>query len=173
MVDLTQKRLKKLLEYDPDTGIFRWRVRHRATIPEDRIAGCVSMPSGYRVISVDDVSYREHRLAWLYVYGKWPDVPLDHINQDQVDNRISNLREATPQENQRNKRLPPNNTSGHVGVSRNDNGKRWIARIGVDDKIIRLGTFDSREDAITARKEAERRYGFHDNHGRPRSEWYE
>lgn len=166
MTDLTQERLKELLAYNPRTGIFRWRARHRAAIPKNRVAGCVSIPSGYRVISVDGVSYREHRLAWLYVYGKWPNGPMDHINQNQVDNRISNLREATPQENQRNKRLLPNNTSGHVGVSRSDTGKRWIARIGVDDKIIRLGTFDRKEDAVRARKEAERRYGFHKNHGR-------
>lgn len=83
---------------------------------------------------------------------------VDHINRDTNDNRKSNLRIATPQQNAMNKSIQPNNTSGVPGVSfRKDRGK-WRAFITVNKKQISLGMFEDKEDAIRARKEAEKKY---------------
>lgn len=167
MVDLTQNELKSVLHYDPKTGVFTWRDCHvNNAIKPDRTAGCINS-WGYRIIAIRDVRYRAHRLAWLYTYGEWPKGQLDHINRNPDDNRIANLREATPQENQRNRWLPSNNTSGYPGVVFNKSHGKWIASITVSRKRIHLGTFDSKEQAIEARMEAESLYGFTGNHGVP------
>lgn len=85
---LTQSRLKTILHYDPETGMFRWRVSNGAA-KAGRLAGSLR-PNGYLHIGVDCNRYYSHRLAWLYVYGVWPKDQLDHINGIPNDNRIAN-----------------------------------------------------------------------------------
>jgi len=119
---------------------------------------------GYRQISVSGKNYKAHRLIWLYVHGRWPN-EVDHIDHDQLNNRIENLREVTHRDNMLNLSIPKNNSSGVVGVSWNKSHKKWRAQIRVNGKMVYLGGFTLKEDAIKARKEAERKYGFHPNHG--------
>jgi len=161
---LTQDRLKSLLSYDKDKGIFTWARRKANKKPGDA-AGC-AMANGYWCIRVDKNLYLAHRLAWLYVYGAFPDEQIDHINRDRMDNRISNLRSVSDVDNKRN--LPPNkrNTSGHQGISWHSGVNKWYAYIGADNKTIALGTYADINDAIHARKQAEIRHGFHKNHGK-------
>lgn len=144
-------RLRLLLQYDPDSGIFRWRVA-RGCAPAGSRAGCQKEAGGYRVIRIDGLIYYEHRLAWIYAHGKWPDGEIDHLNNRKSDNRLENLREATSSQNQMNAKSAPNVT-GVRGVYKTKYG-RYAARIKVDRKIVFLGTFLTAGDAESARNQA-------------------
>lgn len=142
---LTLQRLKSILMYNPDTGVFTYRVRRGACMPGSA-AGKISS-FGYWRISVDRKLYQAHRLAWFYVTGEWPSGPLDHINLDKLDNRLSNLRIATPTENNANTRC--RNALGLKGVTLHGCGK-WQAAIKVDGKNHHLGLFSTPELAHAA-----------------------
>ncbi len=163
---ITQLRLKELFNYDKTTGIFtRAKDLHIGGFKKGSVAGSTDK-HGYTVMSVDMRQYKAHRLAWLYMYGELPKRSLDHINHNRADNRIINLREATHEDNAKNSNLSEANTSGYTGVSFLKRTKRWRARIfnkGID---IHLGYFSTKEDAISARKAADVKYGFHENHGK-------
>lgn len=146
---LTQSRLKELLNYDPDTGIFTRRVSASNRVKIGDRAGSVN-GMGYRHIYVDGNLYLAHRLAWLYVYGGFPPSGIDHINAVKDDNRIVNLREATQSENNQNRAKQSNNTSGFRGVSWHATAKKWHARIGVGNKLKHIGLFDTPEAAHAA-----------------------
>lgn len=157
---LTQERLKELLHYNPDTGIFTWidlKTKRRKLNP---VAGFSD--KGYIRIDIGKDKYRAHRLAWLYVYGEWPKKDIDHINHIRSDNRIENLRDVTAQQNHNNRSATKRSKSGVNGVS--FEGK-WRARIYVDKKQVNLGVFYDLFEAICVRKSAENRYGYHKNHG--------
>lgn len=165
MSDLTQERLKKLLRYIPESGWFVWRVTRTYTAKPGKRAGCICPSSGYIVIKVDGKTYKAHRLAWLYTYGRWPE-EVDHINRNRRDNRIENLRAVVKGENQRNHPVSVKNTSGIRGVVWNKKGRKFHSRISVDGNYVHLGVFDNFFDACCARKSAELKHGYHPNHGR-------
>lgn len=100
---LTQDRLKELMRYDEETGILTRRVSTSSNARAGDIAGSKDK-DGYLVIRIDKKLYRAHRLAFLYVYGRFPEEFTDHINGIRDDNRISNLREVTRQENMQNQK---------------------------------------------------------------------
>ncbi len=118
MSALTRERLKELLDYDPATGIFVWKVdRGNNRVKVGSAAGGGGDDGrGYNRIMIDGKSYRSHRLAWLDVYGSFPPDMIDHINGIRDDNRIENLRAVSNQENSRNVNKSTNNTSGYLGV---------------------------------------------------------
>ena len=167
--------LHEALIYNADTGIFVWKIRpvdHFKTVRSQKICNTryagkqagSNTSDGYIQIMLFKKNYKAHRLAWAMHYGIWPTDRIDHIDpRNKLDNRIVNLREATASENAKNKRMPINNTSGYIGVGKR--GDKWYAYIKVDDKQIYLGTFDTKDEAIQARKQAEKLYGFHENHG--------
>lgn len=161
---LTQEQLKEVLIYDPELGEFRWKQSSGRwkKFPPLSIAGTVSKIHGYREIRVLGVFQKAHRLAWLYMTGEWPKNEIDHINRIRSDNRWCNLRQATTQENLKNKVTYKNNKSGTSGVSWRADNKKWWARISVvkdgKDRRISLGCFGKKEDAIAKRKEAEKIY---------------
>ena len=159
---LTQKELAQILHYHPKTGLFTRLTKTSNCISVGSIAGCLDV-KGYLRIMVSCVRYKAHRLAWLAAYGKFPKDQIDHINHDRADNRIINLREATASENSKNQTLAKNSTSGVSGVFPHRN--KWQASISSNCKRIHLGTFADKFEAICARKSAERKYGFHINHG--------
>lgn len=159
---LTQKRLKEVLTYDPETGIFRWLITRNNFVQKGHIAGAINN-QGYVVIKIDGVSYQAHRLAWLFAKGKWPDGILDHIDHCEANNSIANLRDILFAENYKNRRRRSDNTSGIAGVQFH-NGK-WQARIVVKGKRISLGHFDRLSDAAAARCVAKVKFGYHPNHG--------
>ena len=162
---MTQEYLKSLLDYNPETGKFIWKVSKNNRVKCGSEAGAIDF-YGYRVIGIDKKRYLAHRLAWLWYYGRWPEDQIDHINHNPDDNRIENLREVSNQENHKNQSLSCNNTSGRIGVYWFSKTKRWNAKIQVNGKNIHLGFFKEKEDAIKAMKEAEAKYKFHKNHGR-------
>jgi len=141
---LTAERLRELLDYDPETGVFRWKVR-RGPRRAGALAGSPASQGAWEVC-VDGDKHKAHRLAWLHYYGTWPPALLDHRNEIRVDNWISNLREGTVTQNQQNRsRACIDNRSGFMGVS--SNGKGWRARIVVDGKARHLGTYSTPEEA--------------------------
>jgi len=145
-------RLRELLSYDPYTGNFHWlsgpgRGRPKAS---GRLAGCVAKHLGYRLIRVDGRLYYAHRLAWLMGHGRESRLEIDHINCVRLDNRLSNLREATGSQNHANVGLSSKNTSGLKGASWMPKRKKWRACISHNGKFIHLGHFDSKEEAHAA-----------------------
>ena len=101
---LTALRLHSLLRYESDTGVFTWRIRSNSRAAKDQRAGCLCKALGYVLIGIDGKMYYAHRLAWLYVHGKWPGQVIDHINRVRNDNRICNLRDVSRAVNNANKR---------------------------------------------------------------------
>lgn len=146
---LTQERLKELLHYDPCTGIFTYS-KARKPIIVGSVAGCIN-GHGYRQIMIDYRFYQEHRLAWLYVHGRFPSSCIDHIDGDRLNNAISNLREATHAENCQNKRKAQNNNvAATLGVRWRERQQKWSSRITVDGNEKHLGLFETKELAHAA-----------------------
>lgn len=124
------------------------------------VAGHVNKSTGYREISLDDRSYCAAKLAWLYMFGEYPECVIDHINRVRDDDRFVNLRLATQSQNIANSGMYAHNTSGAKGVyfykSRKAKGwAPWWAYITCDKKRFSLGYFHTKESAIAARIEAE------------------
>ncbi len=143
--DITQSLLKTYFYYDPDTGIFLNLVA-RGRVKIGTVAGSL-LKDGYWKIGLFGKGYKAHRLAWLYVYGSFPEGILDHINQIKTDNRISNLREVSIRDNGSNRK----DNSKIVGVykARNNSG-RYTSQIQINGKIKYLGTFDTELEAKAA-----------------------
>lgn len=141
---ITQEKLKELLEYDQETGVFTRKIDCVKTKKGD-IAGNDN-GQGYKRISIFGKRYRLHRLAWLYVYGIHPVNEIDHINGIRDDNRILNLREVTRSENSQNQRkAKKNNKTGLLGVS-SRNGK-YRAQLEVKGKYFSSPPFKTKEEA--------------------------
>ena len=137
--ELTQKLIKALLDYNNETGVFIWRKRPIDMFGEKsrwkwwntRYAGKVAGTphrDGCWLIAINDVKYRAHRLAFLYFHGVLPRY-IDHIDHNPLNNKISNLRGVTHQENHRNQTIRKNNTSGIMGVYWRNDIKKWAAQI--------------------------------------------
>ena len=147
---LTQKRLKEVLHYNPETGIFTWRIATAKSIKIGDIAGCKGK-QGYIPINVDNKRYYSHRLAWLYIHGYFPEHGLDHKDRIKHHNWIDNLREVSQQCNLRNTINSKNNTSNVKGVHWNKNANKWEARIKVNSKVKYIGIYKSFDEAVCAR----------------------
>lgn len=145
---LTQEILKQHLSYNPETGLFARKNHFR--LNSDGSVGTVQK-KGYRAIMVLHRLYRAHRLAWLYVYGEFPNDQIDHINGNRDDNRIANLRVVNAHQNACNKRSPAG-LNPHIGVTKKKrkNQFRWCARIMVNKKAKHLGYFNTVEEAKNA-----------------------
>lgn len=158
--DLTAERVRDLLNYDPETGIFTWRYS-RVGVRKGTVAGS-NHCSGYISIRVDPGRALAHRLAWLYVYGEWPPNDIDHINGIRTDNRLKNLRCLTRGQNLQNQRVAKShNKLGILGVfedTRTKRAERYIAVIVVDGKQRRLGRFADPHEAHAAYIEAKRKF---------------
>lgn len=155
MPPFTQIKLKEMLDYDQETGLFKWRTRKANAVFPGDAAGCLNN-FGYVRIGIGRKSYMAHRLAWLYCYGEWPETMIDHVNGNKSDNRITNLRKATRSQNTLNTKTHRNQTSKIRGVDWVKNRKKWMVRIQIEGARKTIGLFSSLDDAIKARKEAEK-----------------
>lgn len=155
--ELTAERLQELLHYEPETGIFTWKVRTSNRVKVGDVAGCPD-GRGYLLIMVQSRLYKAHRLAWLHFHGVWPKDQLDHVNRIRSDNRIANLRDVSHKQNGQNRSKRSDNTSGNPGVSWHKRYFKWQAKIRHDYRHIHLGYFSILEEAIAARKAAEKLY---------------
>lgn len=164
---LSQERLKEVLDYDSETGVFTWKVGRGGRAKAGARAG--STPMGalkYRQIKIDNKAYCEHRLAWLYVYGEFPKDCLDHSDGNTENNSLKNLREATCSQNVWNSKKRTTNKSGHKGVSWCKRRGKWRACIHHANKQHHLGYFDDIGVAIKTYQVAAKKYhGEFVNHG--------
>ncbi|MCL4218786.1 MAG: HNH endonuclease [Candidatus Hydrogenedentes bacterium] len=159
---ITCEKLRAILDYSPDTGVFRWK--HRPDYSKawnTRYAGKVAGyewqvgKNTYRSIRIYDWPFLAHRLAWLYMTGNWPAHGVDHRDLDGLNNRWSNLRAATKSQNGLNTKAKKNNKTGFKGVSQDRNG-RCRATIQVDRRWREIGRFGSVQEAHDAYKMAVR-----------------
>lgn len=176
--------LRQLLRYDPATGKLYWLPRSidmfedmHLSNGQSRTAAVVChwwntrfankeaftsrIQSGYPSGTIDKKYIAAHRAAWCLHFGEWPTSFIDHINGDRADNRISNLRLVDNQANCKNQKMRKTNTSGVMGVRWHAGKRKW--EVMLSNRY--LGCFASKEDAIAVRREAERRAGYHPNHG--------
>jgi hypothetical protein len=156
--------LKTQLSYDPETGELRWLVMNQGR--RSKVGS--NNPDGYVYVgvTVEGVCHfmKRSRLAFALTVGRWPTI-IDHINGDRTDDRWCNLREVNGSENQKNRRLETDNTWGIHGLVRRPSGK-WEAAIRHSGAYLYLGRYSDFFEAVCARKSAELKYGFHENHGR-------
>lgn len=159
---LTQARLKELLHYDPETGVFtRLENPHpHSRVKAGEVAGGFDA-KGYRKIWVHDGRYMASVLAWLYMTGRMPKHQVDHKDLNKANNRWLNLRPATNKQNQENTPLRRDNTSGCKGVWWRKEVRKWKAMIRHNGKLITLGYRENKDEAIALRKAAEAIYFTH------------
>lgn len=168
--EITADYARTRLEYNNDTGAMIWKFAPDQR-PQwngrysGRLAGSLNK-DGYIQVRINKSFYPAHRLAWLITYGRMPSLQIDHINGVRTDNKISNLREVSHADNGKNQRLRFDNKSGHCGVYMNTREGKWYAFITSSRKTLHLGAFDVLDDAIAARRAAEKKFGFHQNHGK-------
>jgi hypothetical protein len=147
--NLTQAKLKEILEYNPETGVFTWLIQQRGTARVGSKAG-TPCPAGYCQISIKGKRYLAHRLAFLYMTGDFPKNEVDHINRDNTDNSWKNLRNATRSQNEANTRLFKTNKSGYRGVSWDKHNKCWKASGKINNKSKHIGCFSTVKKAHLA-----------------------
>lgn len=175
----SQSALRELLHYNPTTGDLTWKTRGREWFKSDgsckswntknsgKVAGrrdTCHHGKTYIKVKFDGVIFRAHRLIWVYVHNTTPE-QVDHIDGDGTNNKLSNIRAASPTENARNHKLQSNNTSGVAGVNLSGDTGRWQVRISSNGRRVLIGSYDDANDAISARLKAEVDYGYHENHG--------
>jgi hypothetical protein len=176
--DITPELLRQLFDYKPSTGELFWKrleygtgwfSDHAIRIHNAYRIGLKAFlwkdGKGYLCSSLNYKRFTAHRAAWAIVHGELPPV-IDHIDGDILNNKIDNLRAVTQKVNCRNARLSVKNKSGVSGVHFNKNSMKWVARIGNGERRLSLGAFSNFEEAVSARKDAERKLGYHQNHGR-------
>lgn len=171
-------KASNMVTYDPEIGSMKWKPK------QDNIKDAKRWNSRYanqECGTIDDKGYRRilfrfeikktfkiraHRLAWYIVYGKLPEMEIDHINQDKSDNRIANLRDVPKDVNQRNGTMKGNNTSGVTGVTWDKHRNKWLAQVQADNTNVKVGRFSDINDAEKAVKEYRSKHGFTETHGR-------
>lgn len=152
---LTAERLREVLCYDPEVGVFTWIADHQRRRAGD-VAGS-RQSNGYRGIMVDGVRYGAHRLAWLYVTGRWPVVEIDHEDTNRGNNAWLNLREATHAQNHQNKRKAhAGSQSGLLGVGWRKDTNQWYAAIQINGVRRYLGLFTDKHEAHAVYLKAKR-----------------
>ncbi len=154
-------RVKELLQYDSITGIFKWK-ENRGNVKKGDIAGSYDNKKYIRII-IDREEFKAHRLAWFYHYGIWPKNQIDHRDRNKENNAIYNLRDVTNSENHKNRGISKNNKSGIPGVCWDKVRQKWFAFISIEGKRKSLGRHDSKDEAVSVRKQAEIEYGYYEN----------
>lgn len=149
MSDITAEIVRGLLQYDPETGVFVWRVDRQANKLKGKVAGRMIGP--YWSLNLFNRNHSAHRVAWLYVHGEWPKHQIDHINGDKTDNRIANLRDVTKSLNMHNIAAPRRDSaSGLRGVGWHRSSQKWRAQLSVNGRRVHLGNFSTKEEAYEA-----------------------
>ncbi|MEA3250151.1 MAG: HNH endonuclease [Pseudomonadota bacterium] len=182
-MEISQSYLKEVLSYNPDTGIFTWNCRPDSHFRSGRAcnawnakfaglaAGGVQLRNGGRYkrvrISIDNVRWKAHRLAYIYMTGKSP-AEVDHKNGDATDNRWSNLSDGSGGKNRYNVGMRSDNTSGFTGVVWIKALGKWAARPWLNGKPKHIGVFSEKLDAARAVRKFYDENGYSETHGQDR-----
>lgn len=154
--NITAQRLRELLHYNPETGVFTNRVNRGNRGKAGEVTG-TKRPGGYVMVGVEGRVYYAHRLAWMYMGGGWPEQDIDHIDGDPSNNRFTNLRDVSTTVNCQNmRRAKTNSRTGVLGVSRHR--KKYIVWICINKKRVYLGLYATEEAAAIAYIEQKRRH---------------
>lgn len=141
--------LRAMLNYDPDSGVFTWKVNRRRKAMAGARAGYTSR-DGYIYIKIFNRKYLAHRLAWLYVYGSFPKQMIDHWDRNPLNNSLINLRLATNTQNTINCKVHRDNKWGYKGVYFRRSSGRFLAQIGVSGRQVYIGSYSTPEEAGAA-----------------------
>lgn len=168
------ERLKEILDYNPETGLFTWKEKRKWSKEVGSVAGSVFKSvrgsKDYIIIHTHRKNWLAHRIAFFFMTGKEPVGFVDHINGDSLDNRWSNLREVSHTTNMKNQRRRKEGVgSGVMGVRWHKKANKWVAGIHHKGKNVHLGLFVDFDEAVKARKEAEMKYSYSKNHGEKQS----
>lgn len=183
MTPISPEDLRVLLRYIPETGELFWNERPTEFFSPKKRPACwvaniwnkkysgakafTALNNGYLFGDVMGCHLYAHRVIWAIIYGDWPEDQIDHKNGIRTDNRLINLRSVGSFENSRNLSINSRNTSGTTGVSFCNKSGKWRSTIAdPDGRGVFLGSYGDKELAIYSRKEAEKSYGYHENHGR-------
>lgn len=154
--------IEKILEsfnYDPTEGILKWKIYRYSGSNYSKMECYPGKIINSKATSLYGERMTTSKICWALYYKKYPDYPIiDHKDGNTKNIKIKNLREATNSQNQMNKIIQSNNTSGIVGVFWYQSKKKWCARIIFENNKIHLGYFNNVENAIKARKNAEEEY---------------
>lgn len=161
---LSRDKVSRILGYDDVSGELYWKVNRTSNARAGSVAGYIT--DGYRRVKINGVLFSVHRVIWLLVHGVWPTDQIDHIDGNPLNNAIENLREVTNQENNRNRGLSRRNKSGFMGVVYARKTGKWWGHIKVDGRTILSPGYRRMESAIAWRRRMNRKYQFHQNHGR-------
>lgn len=167
---LTYEEAHRLFRYDPKTGKLYWKIRPSNNVLIGRDAGSEysDRHTRYRRIFIKKKSYMAHRIIWLMKFGEWPKNEIDHLDGNGLNNCISNLRDVSGSVNCRNRKMRSDNKFGATGIRKNKN--RWVAMIRDHDGQLRhIGSYKSKDDAITAYRSASNELGGTERHGRTTS----
>lgn len=147
---ITAESLRRIFSYDAETGVFVRKVTTSSRAQAWMAVGSNDM-YGYLTVRIEGRSYKLHRLAWLFVYGCWPEGDIDHMNGNRADNRIANLRDVPRAVNLQNMRAASshNRSTGVLGVYPAKAG-RFCAAISAANKKQHIGTFDTEAEASQA-----------------------
>jgi len=161
--NLTQDYVKSLFDYNKDNGYLYWKTPKVSWVTVGDRAGSYHKGTRYRRLKINNNSYLEHRIIWLYVYGYYPEYDIDHINRIRDDNRLSNLREVSRSCNIKNSIIRIDNKSGITGIHYNKIKKTFKVQI-VDNnnKRLNLGRYKNFNDAVVVRWKAEVKYRYPD-----------
>jgi len=158
--DIDYKIAKSVLDYDPKTGIFKWKYRN--DVPKEintkfagKKAGCINS-AGYLVIRIKNRLYLGHRVAFLIMKERWPEFEVDHEDENKSNNKWFNLREASHAQNKFNCGISKRNKSGFKGVCWQKNMNKWRSQITFNGKHFELGFFsDPNKAHLAYKKKAE------------------
>ena len=151
LMEITQQFLHELFEYRE--GHLFWKVDRRGNKLIGKQASRLKKSNGYQEVTINKKKYYAHRVIFMMFNGRWPE-QIDHINSDRSNNLLSNLREASNAQNNRNTKLRSTNKSGYKGVYWNKKNRNFVARITVNYKDIHLGCFKTVEEAHESYKKA-------------------
>lgn len=173
MLELRYEEVARLFTYDRETGVLYWRNKNRNSIRRNYVAGSIKgAKDGYRRVRIKGKIYMEHRIIMMLCFGHIPEnAEIDHINHVRNDNRLCNLRFVSRSENRRNQSVSPRNSTGHTGTYFDRDRSKFAAQIKVNGKVIYLGSYGTLIEAVEARKAADKKFKFNNNHGKGRAEY--
>jgi hypothetical protein len=150
MKELTVDRLRELLDYNPETGEFVWKVGRKGTKGKGSIAGNINKDTGYIHIGIDGKRYKAHRLAWYHHFGEWPRLEISHLDNVKVNNSITNLKDTNHSDNKHNDSAVRSDKTSELPRGVYPSGKGFKAQISLNGKEEYLGTFQTIAEASQA-----------------------